>query len=71
MLSTKEIYNIEPETFQDLPYREALQVKLAAAKERCHHFVHIEHNWLNNSHFDAAYKAVKHNQHLIDELNKG
>jgi hypothetical protein len=71
MLSTYEIYGINPDTFRHLPYEEALHVKLKAAKHRCHQFVHVKHDWLNNPLFDAAYKAVKHNQQLIDELNKG
>jgi len=31
--STREIYGIEPETLRDLPYKEALQLKLEGVKK--------------------------------------
>ena len=68
MTTTKYIYNIEPSEFADLPYKEALQVKLEAAQSQCKYYVHTAHDWLNNPRFDAAYKAVKHNKQLLEEL---
>lgn len=80
MKSTLELYNIDPSSIADIPYKDALNRKIAGARFAMRKYRALADEIRNkNSHeyFDlrdkylASEKALNHTQYLIDEINIG
>jgi len=67
-MTTQYLYDINPATFADLPYREALQLKKQAAHNLVGKLLDVPLAQRDEERFMAAYKAVKFNQDLLDEI---
>ena len=66
--TTQDLYGISPKTLADLPYREALELKIQGAKAILVKL--LEPNFMDrNSHkINKVNKAIKFNEQLLKEL---
>ena len=68
-MTTFELYRIQPESFMNLPYHEALVVKRDAAKAHVAYL--LRNSYLNIEDpllFNKVYDAIKFNDNLLAEL---
>ena len=68
IVTTEELYGISPKTLADIPYRQALQLKVEGAKAILVKL--LEPNFMDrNSHkINKINKAIKFNEQLLKEL---
>ena len=68
MTTTQELYGISPKQLADIPYRQALQLKIEGAKAIL--VTLLEPNFMDrDSHkINKVNKAIKFNQQLLKEL---
>jgi hypothetical protein len=66
--STNYLYGVDPKTFMDLSYKEALNFKIDKAKELLG--VLLEHGYMECDRYrvNYVYKAIKFNESLLKEL---
>ena len=66
--TTEELYGISPKTLTDLPYKEALQLKIEGAKAIL--VTLLEPNFMDrDTHkINKINKAIKFNEQLLKEL---
>lgn len=67
--TTQELYGISPKQLADIPYKQALQLKIEGAKAIL--VTLLEPNFMDrDSHkINKVNKAIKFNQQLLAELN--
>lgn len=66
--STMYLYQVSPKAFQDLPYKQALQFKLLAAKELIRHLLEPHYTERDNERINAVFNAIRWNTSLLEEL---
>ena len=68
IVTTEELYSISPKTLTDLPYKEALQLKIEGAKAIL--VTLLEPNFMDrDTHkINKINKAIKFNEQLLKEL---
>lgn len=66
--STDYLYGVDSKTFMDLPYKDALNFKIKAAKSLLK--VLFEPGYLKADHYriNSVSKAIKFNLNLLEEL---
>ena len=68
IVTTEELYGISPKTLADIPYRQALQLKVEGAKAILIKL--LEPNFMDRDlhRINKINKAIKFNEQLLKEL---
>ena len=68
ILTTEELYGISPKTLADLPYKEALKLKIQGAQAIL--VTLLEPNFMDRDlhRINKINKAIKFNEQLLKEL---
>ena len=69
MHTSEYLYGIDPSTFAEMPYREAIEFKIKQTKLVIHELLEIDFMIRDDERLHAVIKAQSFNNELLDELD--
>jgi hypothetical protein len=67
--STLYLYGIEPMEFEDMRYRDALEYRIAKAKELIGELQEVTFRERDDNRIRNCLKAIQHNEMLLGEIS--
>ena len=68
MKTTVYLYNVNPSKFANLPYTDALNYKITAAKQLLTELIKPHYSERDSYRINSVIDAIKHNKQLLEEL---
>ena len=70
MHTTRYLYDINPQSIANIPYKQAIKLKINNAKLLLSLLLREHYSTRDDERISAVHKAIKFNEQLLNELEK-